>query len=1230
MLILVGTLSFLGHQAVSYVIATTTDITPPQITSIYLPTMVVPGGYMTVSVIAPDDSSGTKAINIVFESPTGKNTLHKESVSVDSTGKWYANVYVPYGVEAGTWKVRSVYVVDNSGNAKTYFYGSSLTQTFNVSSAGSSQTDTASANSCASFDYSSWSDCSNDLITRRSIIASYPSGCMGGTPLLVSSCGSKSTTPGITPVTCDYSSWSDCSSNGVRTRSILTTPTGCTAGTLSLSETCTPTDNNPPQLTSVTVSPYTVYQNGQFTVRVSATDDLSGVKSAKVRMDGPSETAANEINAEITSMDSTGYWSASLQMPSGAQTGTWTVESVTLTDNSGKTKVYSYGTNITTTFTVAASTPTISTYCNTTDVNTRKYNCTSSTLGAGTWNTSTCTCSCPSGYALGGGGSCVYQTSSTTTVCGSDGSSADCANSKGTWSTTSCACSCPTGYYLSGTKCVTSITTSPTNCSTSTGDNNVRSINCAYSNGSWNSSSCTCTCPANYILGGGGSCVYQTSSTIPATCGTSAGSGDCTNSGGSWSATACACTCPANFHLSGTKCVATTDSTSTTPKDTTTTPAVCNFTYSDWSPCKDGKQSRSISSVLPAGCTGGQQESLLRYCLIDSTCQKDEWTCDTWNSCKDGKQTRTCKLSFDCPGISTIAPKTEQACTAATAENAETVCTYKYSDYGECQNGMQTRKITDKSPAGCVDENTAEPLTRTCTVAPVQCNFTYSAWSDCKNGSKNRDILSKTPEGCVSGTALVEDKCQNVCTDADWNCGDWTSCGSEGTQYRQCAMSTSCISNKNLAAPQTTRGCVYVNPNPVAETPAATTQVKTDEEPLPADCVSSGWTDKKDCELYLYHSRLVSDCRSSGLNTQDQCREYLLSKYGKPLKCQGLSDESCNSLINNVILADMKTVMTAQTQQQLTDVAGMSATIDSQNQTITVDVTKEAEVPTAGQSEPVKETREVKVDNLPIVSTATSQVSVSLLPTEVKTDQQNLSPVAIAFDSDGDGLPDDVEKRLGTDFNKKDTDGDGYSDFQELQAGSDPLDPLSTPLNISGKKTKVTLSGVDSAIVNGKPLEQPKYSVATTGTTLAVSSISTVKPEANKPVSNNLKFEGKAKPNQVITLYIYSTMPIVITVKADGNGNWNYELDKTMVDGTHEVYVAVNNNEGKIVESSLPTPFFIQKAQAVSVDEFVANGDATQIPSQAADMTTLYVLSGVAVILVLIAAFLIIKQRFAE
>lgn len=42
-------------------------------------------------------------------------------------------------------------------------------------------------------------------------------------------------------------------------------------------------------------------------------------------------------------------------------------------------------------------------------------------------------------------------------------------------------------------------------------------------------------------------------------------------------------------------------------------------------------------------------------------------------------------------------------------------------------------------------------------------------------------------------------------------------------------------------------------------------------------------------------------------------------------------------------------------------------------------------------------------------------------------------------DSDNDGLPDRIEKAIGTDPGKKDTDGDGYNDLKEVKNGYSPL-----------------------------------------------------------------------------------------------------------------------------------------------------------------------------------------------
>jgi len=50
-----------------------------------------------------------------------------------------------------------------------------------------------------------------------------------------------------------------------------------------------------------------------------------------------------------------------------------------------------------------------------------------------------------------------------------------------------------------------------------------------------------------------------------------------------------------------------------------------------------------------------------------------------------------------------------------------------------------------------------------------------------------------------------------------------------------------------------------------------------------------------------------------------------------------------------------------------------------------------------------------------------------------------------ALDLDLDGLTNLEEYLLGTFPNRSDSDGDDYSDLEEIENGTDPLDPLSHP-----------------------------------------------------------------------------------------------------------------------------------------------------------------------------------------
>lgn len=156
-------------------------------------------------------------------------------------------------------------------------------------------------------------------------------------------------------------------------------------------------------------------------------------------------------------------------------------------------------------------------------------------------------------------------------------------------------------------------------------------------------------------------------------------------------------------------------------------------------------------------------------------------------------------------------------------------------------------------------------------------------------------------------------------------------------------------------------------------------------------------------------------------------------------------------------------------------------------------------------------------------------------------------------DTDGDGLSDyDEEFIYNTDPENSSTAGDGITDAEKISRGIDP---------VSG-----------SQIEHADPREDTESYVTYSYRLESVSL-----KEENK----NLAFEGVALPNSYVTLYIFST-PIVVTVKTDNNGNWNYELEQELENGEHQMYVATVNNTGKIIARSNPIAF-TKTAEAASI-----------------------------------------------
>lgn len=208
-------------------------------------------------------------------------------------------------------------------------------------------------------------------------------------------------------------------------------------------------------------------------------------------------------------------------------------------------------------------------------------------------------------------------------------------------------------------------------------------------------------------------------------------------------------------------------------------------------------------------------------------------------------------------------------------------------------------------------------------------------------------------------------------------------------------------------------------------------------------------------------------------------------------------------------------------------------------------------------------------------------------------------PAVLIPDRDGDGLSDDAEERYGSDPDNPDTDGDGFKDGIEIRNGFDPTGP--GPLN-------VVLAPTDVALLNNRPLDQPRFA--------GVTEEDVIKVEDAQPVTEDeeaVLLTGKAEPFSFVTLFVYSSLPVVVSVQADANGEWEYEFTHPLVDGKHEVYATVTNETGAITKKSRALSFFVQEAKAVTEEEFLRT--AITVEDSSGTFLAYYLAGGVLIIM---------------
>lgn len=121
--------------------------------------------------------------------------------------------------------------------------------------------------------------------------------------------------------------------------------------------------------------------------------------------------------------------------------------------------------------------------------------------------------------------------------------------------------------------------------------------------------------------------------------------------------------------------------------------------------------------------------------------------------------------------------------------------------------------------------------------------------------------------------------------------------------------------------------------------------------------------------------------------------------------------------------------------------------------------------------------------------------------------------------------------------------------------------------------TSETLASADKLIIEEEiPVSITEFDpdIFLKGNNIKLNSIKNIK----KDKKSYIYFEGKTKPNTLVTLYIFSN-PIIVTLKSDSNGNWNYERDKRIETGKHSAFATIYD-EG-VTRRSDVTSFFVAK-----------------------------------------------------
>ncbi|MEA1937269.1 MAG: Ig-like domain-containing protein [Patescibacteria group bacterium] len=387
----------------------------------------------------------------------------------------------------------------------------------------------------------------------------------------------------------------------------------------------------------------------------------------------------------------------------------------------------------------------------------------------------------------------------------------------------------------------------------------------------------------------------------------------------------------------------------------------------------------------------------------------------------------------------------------------------------------------------------------------------------------------------------------------------------------------------NIPAEKFPIECIEVNVKTIEECEKVMQKIY-----MPKECLNEGLESEQECETYLQQKYMSKECLEAGAKNRQECDEVMFKKFGHPeCKIAGIENErECEEFIFNKYAPKINCANTENWQCKNSIIERHLGDLTAKQNIYNKINERKSKI--VGKSMQIKYFETEISDEVKIIPIIKKDLGIKIIATSesiVLNEKDSLiqtAPIAFMIDSDEDGLPDDLEKRIGTDPNKANTDNDGYKDGEEVKNGYNPF---------GDGNLKNELSPIDEAILQNKSLGHPKTEGEETKDLVIKNITNTVNEQTGDTKGYTLS--GKSEPNSTIALYIYSDLPLVITTKTDKYGNWEYELSESLTEGEHEVYVTINDNTGKVVKKSKPLNFFIKEASAVSVKDFVSIAKAS-------------------------------------